>query len=280
MISTEAGLAACKQAGIREVLCTAWGDNGGETNLFTALPVLQQYAEHMYHAAPTTDEIAQRFAACCGGNAADFALLRLFDETPGVPKNNPNWMNPSKYLLYQDVLNGLFDRHIAGLPMNAWYSDLAEKLAAAPARNPGYGDLFGFYQALAQMLAIKAELGVQIHAAYQAGEKDRLLQLAALCRDGALRVDALAAAWDTLWHKTYKALGYEVIDMRLGALKARLSYATKQLTRYADGTLAEIEELQEPQLYFDGRADDADCPAMTACSLWDRIVSANPVSAI
>ena len=39
---------SCVEHGVKEVLVTAWGDNGGETSFFAILPSLQYWAELCY----------------------------------------------------------------------------------------------------------------------------------------------------------------------------------------------------------------------------------------
>ncbi len=46
--ATNSALSACKHEGVEEVFATMLGDNGSETNFFTALLGLQLYAEHEY----------------------------------------------------------------------------------------------------------------------------------------------------------------------------------------------------------------------------------------
>ncbi len=120
--TSEAALMACKKEGIREMFATMWGDNGAETPLSTALPVLQLFAEHSYHEIVDEKSLHERFNYCTGGNYTDFMLLNQFDETPGVSKDNLHESNPSKFLLWQDVLIGLYDENVRGLALNNHYA--------------------------------------------------------------------------------------------------------------------------------------------------------------
>jgi hypothetical protein len=277
---TAAGLASARRAGVKQVFCTLWGDNGAETSYLCALPILQQFAECNYTGQPTRQQIEARFAACCGGCAEDFWTIRLLDETPGTAPGNFETCNPAKYLLYQDVLLGLFDRHAEGLPLGSWYAGLAKKMRDAGRRSPRYAVLFDFYAALAEVLARKALLGVQARAAYLAKDKSALADAAAQCRSLLPLVEELRTAWQRLWNTTRKSFGFEVIELRLGALCGRLQSAGRTLDDAAAGRIASIPELAVPRLYFDCRPENSVLPQATRCNLWNEIVSPNPVSMI
>jgi hexosaminidase len=269
---TKAGLAAAKEGGVSEVFCTLWGDDGSETNYLTALPVLQLYAEYNYGGEPSQDEISSRFTACCGGDFEDFMSLRLFDETPGVEKDNPHSCNPSKYLLYQDVLLGLFDRHAEGLPLDDWYAKLMLDMEKAGDRNPQYAALFRHYRTLAEILSQKALLGVKLTAAYRSGRREEMKKCADLCGALSEKLPELQQSWSTLWLSVYKPFGMERIDQRLGGDLLRLKAAENRVRSYLDGEIASIPELEQERLFIDGRTAAGKYPAASFNS-WDRIVS-------
>lgn len=270
---TKAGLAAAKEGSVSEVFCTLWGDDGAETNYLTSLPVLQLYAEYDYeNGEPQEDVLSRRFAACCGGNLGDFLSLRLFDETPGVEQDNPRSCDPSKYLLYQDVLLGLFDRSAEDLPLDGWYAELVPDLEKAAGRNPQYAALFRHYRTLAEILSQKALLGVRLTAAYRSGSREEMKACADLCGSLSEKIPELQQTWSTLWLSVYKPFGMERIDQRLGGDMMRLKVAEKRVRSYLDGEIASIPELEQERLFIDGRTEAGTYPAVCFNS-WNRIVS-------
>lgn len=68
---------------------------------------------------------------------------------------------------------------------------------------------------------------------------------------------ALKDAWRSLWYATRKTSGFEVIDLRLGALVQRMESAGRRMDLFADGKVDDIEELSAERLplatYKDGR---------------------------
>ncbi len=299
---TREGLGACRERGIRNVCTTMWGDNGGETSSLCALIGMQLFGEYAYNEDPTNEEVFRSFRACCD--------LRLLDEIPSVPEENLHSANPSKFLLYQNPLYGLFDRHVEDFLKDAlkaagrdaedpaqmeailfgedeelhglydYYMDLAGKLRGYMRKSEGNALLFAHYANLAQFLADKAELGCAIRFAYDAGRDDLTEECMDRCAGLLEQLPALADTWRKLWRSTSKAVGFEVITIRLGALEAQLKYALECLDAFCHEG-AKIEELELELLHYgsmrprqEGAALDINCP------FWDRIAAMNPVGGV
>ena len=102
-------LTVCAAHGVKEVILTAWGDDGAEGSLWGILPVMQLFAEASWEPAADENRLAARFAACTGLCWTDFLAIDQLHLRPGDAPDTPGPANPAKYLLYQDVLLGLFD---------------------------------------------------------------------------------------------------------------------------------------------------------------------------
>ncbi|MEG1446965.1 MAG: family 20 glycosylhydrolase, partial [Ruthenibacterium sp.] len=163
-------LLTCKKMGIKRVIATVWGDNGTECGIDGALPGLSFFAEHGYIENPSDAHLASRFAFCCKGRYESFMAMREFDETPGCGKDNPAQVNPSKFLMWQDILTGLFDKNIAGLPLGKHYEALEKQFLPNEA-NAEYAVFDRLNYHAAHTLALKAELGIQITSAYRSNDR-------------------------------------------------------------------------------------------------------------
>lgn len=249
--TTNAALEACKKEGITEVFATMWGDNGAETHPFAGLAGLQLYAEHGYCTEVSQEKLAKRFSFCIGGNWDDFLALNEFDETPGVAKDNLHESHPSKFLLWQDVLLGLYDENIRTLPLSEHYFNLASRMDKAKERNKNWSEMFSFYTQLARVLTIKAKLGVHTKAAYDRKDKQELTHLKDQLPLLRSMVDELRKLHRSLWFSTLKPFGWEVIDIRYGGILSRLETAEYRLHQLLDGSISRIEELEEERLFFD-----------------------------
>ncbi|WP_310833300.1 beta-N-acetylhexosaminidase [Paenibacillus pedocola] len=274
--ASDTALQVCKKEGIREVYATMWGDDGNEGNPFAALLGLQQYAEHAYsEGSPEWETLAERVRFCTGIEADSYMLMKDLDETPGAEPDNRVQSNPSKFLLYQDVLLGLFDRQIEGLEMNAHYEGLERRIAAACATDPAAAAMLEVPEKLSVVLKRKSELGIELKRAYDAGDVGTLAD-AAVRRlpeiAGAVR--ELRSAHRAAWHGMFKPFGWEVLDIRYGGLLSRLDSAALRLLDYTEGRIARIEELEQERLLYSS-ANRFNNRGAGWCSYYYRMASPN-----
>lgn len=274
--TTEAAITACKQEGVQETFVTMWGDNGAETPWITALPILQLYAEHSYHEKVTKKHVAQRFQFCCDGDYEDFMYFNQLDETPGVSKDNLHESNPSKFLLWQDLLIGLYDENIRGLPLGDHYTKLTSNLEKAKQSNQSWSSLFDFYQQLADVLSIKAEYGVKLKQAYDAKNKEKVKVLQSQLDDLYTKVDSLRKKHRTLWFSMNKAFGWEIIEIRYGGVLARIDTVNHRLNQWLQDEISIIEELDGDRLHFEGPYPMPE--GSLGRNLYHRIVTAGNLS--
>lgn len=274
--TTEAAISACKQEGIWETFLTMWGDNGAETPLITALPVLQLYAEHSYHQEVTTKHVADRFQFCCGGRYEDFMILNELDETPGVSENNLHESNPSKLLLWQDLLIGLYDKNISGLSIGDHYKKVATKLERVKSSHSSWNLLFDFYYQLADVLAIKADYGVKLKEAYDTDNIDEVKKLQSQLGELGEKVDVLRKKHRSLWFSMNKAFGWEILDIRYGGVLTRIDTVNDRLNQWLTGEIETIEELDADRLHFEGPYPMP--KGSVGRNLYHRIVTAGTLS--
>lgn len=266
--ASASALRACEENGIRSVLATAWGDNGGETNVLAALYGMQLYAEYDYTGSMDEAWLAERFAACTGEDPAAFATLDAFNTVPGVTacKTPPYPANSAKFLLYQDPLVPLFAKDTAQLTLSGHYEALAEFYAKDTSECPCFEAMYRFYEQLARLLAVKCRWHEQAPAAVPENA-EAFAALAAQCAD---ETRALKTAWETLWTSTNKPYGFEVLDMRMSALAGRFETAARQMQKLARGEANTLETLFCPKL----RCLSDEEGKFNICVSWSDCVSA------
>ncbi|MEK3752519.1 beta-N-acetylhexosaminidase [Paenibacillus sp. FSL E2-8871] len=274
--ATDAALTVCKKEGIREVYATMWGDDGMESNPYIALLGLQFYAEHAYSSSTPTDKaLAERVRFCTGIEADAYMGLKYLDETPGAAPNNQKQSNPSKFLLYQDVLLGLFDKQIDGLDMAAHYAWVEGEIASRRKAEAELDYLFEVPQKLCAVLKQKSEIGLELKRAYDSGDKAVLRRIAEdVLPEISLGVQNLRAAHRKQWLSMFKPFGWEVLDIRYGGVVSRLDTASMRLLEYADGKLERIEELEQERLLYSTTNRFTDKGAGW-CSYYYRMASPN-----
>jgi hexosaminidase len=269
-VTTNAALSACKETGVKEVFATIWGDATTESNIFGHLLGLQLFAEHAYARELDEAKLAKRFEHCTGCRYEDFWDLNCLNAIPGVDRDSP--ANPSRYLMWQDILMGLFDKNIEGLPLEKHYADLAGKLEAGAARSGRFSFIFEYYAKVSAVLTLKSEVGLKTRAAYKAKDREALKRISGeILPTLADRVATLRNFHRSLWLEIHQPPGWEIMDLRYGALLARIDTARVRLDNYLAGRPARIAELEEKRLPWQGREGVADL----ICNSYDRIVSAS-----
>ena len=171
--TTEPAMRAVKEAGIREAVCTMWQDDGAETPMGAGLSSIVRFAEHGFAKEVTEEALKEQFEFLTRTSWEASELLGEFDR----PQGSEFYDNPSKYLLYQDALIGLFDEQIRDWDVKSYYEGLRDRLLKAleegGQRNctqkdcmqtlqhgSGYAEeVLSLYVRLADALSVKAPLG-------------------------------------------------------------------------------------------------------------------------
>lgn len=269
-VTTNAALEACKEMGIHEVFATIWGDATTESNIFAHLLGLQWFAEHGYAGRLNEAKLKQRFEWTTGCRLEDFWEINGLNTIPGVDKNSG--ANPSRYLIWQDLLMGMFDQNIEGLPVATRSTALTEKLKAAAGRSGRFDFLFHYYAKVSSVLAVKSELGLKMRQAYLTKDTQGMRKIVQEnLPDLAARVSDLRHYHRDLWLSLHQPFGWEVMDLRYGALLMRIDTARLRLEDYLTGRLDSVPELERERLPWQGREGVADL----VCNSYDRIVSAS-----
>ncbi|ULO09781.1 beta-N-acetylhexosaminidase [Paenibacillus sp. 19GGS1-52] len=258
--TTNAALNVCKREGVREIIATLWGDDGTECDWFSALLGLQLFAEHGYAEQLDEEKLRSRFYYCTGGRMDDFMAIKDVDEPPGIQPGNLETYNPSRYMLWQNVMMGLFDENLRGLDMAGHYSKLQEQMALYATRNGEYGFVFEVLERLCGVLALKAEVGLQITAAYLNGNRQELALIAGVILPQIKAgVEGLRLFHRERWHLVNKPFGWDIMDLRYGGLLMSLDTAMDRISSYTDGVIDRLEELEEKRLLFQGQQGLVDC---------------------
>lgn len=249
---------ACRDRGVKDIFFTMWGDNGGECSRFAVLPALC-YSAELLEGNENMSDAKARLKALTGMEFDDFMLLDKLDN----PTEKLDY-NASKYLLYSDPFMGVYDSRVTE-GVNGYYKELYKKLSAVQATDD-YKPMFDSAAALADVLSVKAELGIKTRAAYLAGDTEALKDIAK--NDYTAAIDKLKAfytAFRKFWFFENKPHGFDVQDIRLGGLIMRLESCRERILSYCADKSNTIPELSEPVLE-DERSKS-----------WDNIVTANVI---
>lgn len=265
---------ACRKNHVKEVIVTGWGDNGGETSQFSILPALQIWAELAYR--NDLDKLAEHFLVSTGLDVDDFMKVDLANLLPGLPENLSG-INPNRYILYQDILCPLLERHIRPEEDGQHFEAAAQSLKEVSHKAGEYSYLFETQAQLNALLALKIAVTSGIQEAYRAGDKDRLAELAE--KDLPLlyqKVEDFAEQFSRQWQLENKIFGLDTIDIRFGGLLKRIKRAQERLQQYTTGQLDSVEELEQEILPFNDFYGDKNFAATTA-NQWHTIATASTI---
>lgn len=250
-ITTNAALSQCKKKGINEVFATAWGDDGSETPINAIMLGLILFAEHGYYSEVDNKWLNERCEFLTGLSMSDFTSLEKLDLIPTVESPNVLSLNPSKYLMFQDILLGAFDKHIEGLNLKEYYNNLEKEYKGIAQKTKAYKNMFEMYSKLSKYLSIKSEIGLDIRKTYLEDNREELKNIVKVTLPNLKEsLSEFHNSIRKLWYEECKGHGFEVTDIRLGGVRERADSAIYRLNQYLNNEIDKIEELDEERLYF------------------------------
>ena len=226
---------ACREAGVREIFFTLWGDDGGYCDFDSAFAGLAYVAERAFADTVDPDVLRQRFYAIFG---ADYQQIRAMSEINAVLSPAALWDDPllAIYLAHEraqdsDALTRAADS----------YRRLCKGLSLASSGGTA-GDLT-HAAAICDALAAKVALAEQLMCAYAEEDKQGLRFAREEIPAVKERITALLQSFRHMWLVHNKPFGLEVPQIRLGGLLARYDELEARLGEYLSGGIADIPEL-------------------------------------
>ena len=264
--ATKAALYGCQKNNTSNIFFTMWGDDSGECSKFACIPSLFYISEHM-KGNKSTKSIKEKFKQKFGISFDRFMLLDLTD--------NGRCVNPSKYVLYNDLFNGLMDKTITD-DLADEHKALSRKLSLLT-KDENYGYLFETMKALCDVVALKADLGIRIRKAYDAKNIDELKLVISDCKKLKKLMEIFYDRYEKQWMTENKAVGFDVQDIRIGGMIARVAHCTKRLEKFVNGEIPNIDELENVQLDYFGNGTNYEKKDV-AVNSFKNVFSANVLS--
>lgn len=238
------GLKNVKKYGISMAYGCMWHDDGAECCDWLGLLGMQYYAENAYREGIVDQGILkQRFAACTGYQAEWFEDAALLDAVECVNSGNRWPPNVSKYILWEDPMEGLYDADLSGLALDRHYEKVF-KLLKKDIREAGNKKWFLQVPCqLAKVLKMKADLSAGLHLHYKSGDIRALQRDWTQMRELQKEVKQLRLLHREQWMNTCSPFGWSRLDLRYGGLIARLETALCRLSDYLEGDISDLPEL-------------------------------------
>ncbi|KAL7310082.1 hypothetical protein PS15m_010885 [Mucor circinelloides] len=250
--------AKSRDDGVRNTFITTWGDEGNECDVLSSLPALFYYAQHGYTDQAEVDiqTLKRNFEGICGASFDDWVLASKIDDTPeGVPiTSRSNFANNmSKWLMWEEPILSFLSPQYNDEDLETHYAAIEDHLSKAISEKRAscpFNDRLELPRRIAKVLSLKCHLRKHCVQAYKKKDYDQLLTIAhnrlKLLRE---EVDALWKCHRSMWMKTYKPFGWEVLENRYGGLRARLETMYDRIIAHVDfvrnNKLAEEEDEED-----------------------------------
>lgn len=241
LIAGKAALDSCIKKEISDIILTTWGDNGGESSIFSVLPSIIYYGERRYNG-----QFELSFKAITGCDLQDFMLLDLpnkIDEHPRYAYKT----NFNKIFLYNDILLGIYD-DCAKKETRTVYEKALYKLNSAKHRAGQYRYLFEIQIKLLKILLIKYDIGKKIQTAYLQKDFSELHALCIKLKDIEHKISSFHTLFSAHWYAENKPNGMEIHDGRLGWLLYRTRTCRKRIENFIAGKISSLPELEEERI--------------------------------
>ena len=247
--STIAAAKSIEDNDIKEIYVTMWGDDGAACSFFSTLTTLFIYGEACWTNADEADARSKaRLTAVTGLDPEAMLDIEDVNNVPGRTLFEKTSANPSKYMFYENVLTGKYDCHIPK-GCDAHFAAQAKRWHEEVEKAGEYGYIYESIAAFCDVLALKAEMGLRLTAAYKANDKALVSKIANEEIPEVIR--RLGIFHDTLraqWMKENKTFGFDVMDIRMGGLIGQLKTAGIILNEWLDGRIEKVEELEAPRI--------------------------------
>ena len=235
-------LRSCKKHNIKEAFFTVWGDDGNESLRGNCIGSYIFLAEHSKMEKVNNSLINKKCKVLTGYSYNEWGKLDSpnFLDLHDAKKFN---VNPSKYLLYMDPLLSVYDSLVYP-EYNEFYHNLSDKLHKLAKRNSQYSYLFELESKLCKILSHKAILSLSIKEAYDNKNMDAMKECLKEVELSIESVKEFHNYYRMCWKKENKSTGFEIQDVRLGGLVARLNYIKELIEEYVSKKGIVIEELE------------------------------------
>jgi hypothetical protein len=151
------------------------------------------------------------------------------------------------------------------MELTTYYKNASDTLRQNAPEGGLFAPAYDTILRLSELLERKADFGLRLKAAYDAGSREVLAEMAAECESIIAGLEALRRSHRASWMAYNKPFGWEVHDVRYGGLKARFETVQERINAYLAGELDRIEELEEARLRLVGKEGD---PAINSRFLW------------
>lgn len=252
---------ACRKEGVKELIYTMWGDDGGYCDFDSAFAGLAWAADEAFNGQSDDDRIEKLFEAIFSTSykrqliASELNLLveesDCDDEAWLLKFNGPGpWLLNASMALWDDPLMGIVWHEYKAYRRNIWEEYLPQLKKIMEELNPyrssdwNAGHINHAWNC-ANLLYLKTEYRLQLLKAYKEKNTAKLELLSKAENDRIIAaIDALNISFRKQWLRSYKYDGLEVMQIKLGGLKERYKECANRIQELLQNKIQNIPELE------------------------------------
>lgn len=251
--------------GVRNAMTTLWGDDGSEALFLTNWASIAHQLCRMRDPGASIPFIHARLKGIAGFAPQRFDAIDMMNsgEPLELEIENPNNC-PGKQLFYDDPMYG-FLAHACKWPgADGHYLNAFHDIRCLPPVSPEDRSLRKLGMLFADALRKKVKASCLAREGYLTRNRNILKHAIRHCADAEAAVGKFRREYRDLWMAERKPFGFEVVDVRLAGVAARLETMRARLR----GHLETGEKIEEFDLQFpkDFTARDAGTSCATAAS--------------
>ena len=238
-------VAACREAKVKDVFFTMWGDDGGFCDYDSTFAGLAYAAELAFTGKVSDRVIGAKFNKLFDGASysdvralADIAYVNI----PPIIWDDPLMLMYNGSMMKHETL--VYDQKFDFASVKADFTAAAVKLAKARKRGSA-GDL-KLAKALVDAVVAKLNYADCLINSYAEGKYQAAAAAAIpLAKDYLKKFRLFVAAFRNMWMSHNKTFGFETMQIRFAGQEARINEAILRLTEVAEGKAKRIPELDD-----------------------------------
>ena len=240
---------ACRRLGIRDMVYTMWGDDGGYCEFESAFAGLAWAADYAFNAEPSDMRVSALYHAVCGSSYELQTELGKM-EIACREGARETWYNVNAAsVLWDDPLMGIVWHEMLARDPEIWnraletYRTLRGRAEAH--REDRAAGIVNHAWNILNVLAKKVELRLVLLNAYAKRDFSTLGVVAEKYVPEVIEaVEGLNESFRDQWFRGCKSYGLEIMQIRLAGLRERYEELARRIDELLDGRIETIDELE------------------------------------
>lgn len=230
---------ACREAGLKELFFTMWGDDGAYCDFDSAIAGLAMCAEKAYAGQLSPKALEARLQSVAGRSYSLDCLAAGMNDIVNAPACL--WEDP---MLAIFLHNEKLKNKNSLKPFAKKFAALSEKLAAAKAGKSSAASI-RHAVLVTDAIAKKISLVDELYDAYKAKNTKKLKAVRASIKNVKAAYQELEESFRSYWLRVNKPFCLEVQQIRFAGHMSRLNELERRLGEFLGGKVCSIPEIEE-----------------------------------